>query len=163
VKQEDRPAREGIPVLQGREEVNETRIRWEPNGHSAFLGYVGTLTDSDWLFQVWRLDAVTGTWRLSSSLAGQFGWDLDHDGPDELKAEAERWLERFVASLGAVLPDPKRRREIADRIDQIIGWAKDGRGDDYYVMDREKVDRMREDIITYAFREAGPVTAARED
>jgi hypothetical protein len=87
--------------------MTETRIRWEPNGHSGFLGYAGTLTDSDWLFQVWRLDAVTGTWRLSSSLAGQFAWDLDHDGPDELKATAERWLEEFVSSLGAVFPEPE--------------------------------------------------------
>jgi hypothetical protein len=108
--------------------VTETRIRWEPNGHSGFLGYAGTLTDSDWLFQVWRLDAVTGTWRLSSSLAGQFAWDLDHDGPDELKATAERWLEEFVSSLGAVFPDRLREAGTSER-DAHRMMAGEGHGD----------------------------------
>lgn len=44
--------------------------------------------------------------------------------------------------------------EIASRIDQIIGWAKDGARSDHYLMDREKVDRMRADILSYAFGEA---------
>jgi hypothetical protein len=50
-------------------------------------------------------------------------------------------------------PGERRRVEIADRIDQVIGWAKDGAGEDWYRMDREKVDRMRDDILSYAFGE----------
>jgi hypothetical protein len=48
-------------------------------------------------------------------------------------------------------PDEARRQEIARRIDQIIGWAKagtrSGAGADYYLMDKENVDRMRDDIL----------------
>ena len=40
---------------------------------------------------------------------------------------------------------------LAGSIDQIIGWAKagvrSGAGVDYYLMDRENVDRMRDDIL----------------
>jgi hypothetical protein len=48
---------------------------------------------------------------------------------------------------------PRSIAEIASRIDQIIGWAKDCAGPDWYRMDREKVDRMRDDILSYAFGE----------
>ena len=143
------------------------RIRWEDkepgNGdvyNVASIGCAGTAEEA--AFIIYTPDELHAGWLLSVRLVPG-GLFLYADTPDGLKVKAERWLERFVGSLGAVFPDPKRQGEIADRIDQIIGWAKDGRGDDYYVMDREKVDRMREDIITYAFREAAPATAARED
>jgi hypothetical protein len=45
-------------------------------------------------------------------------------------------------------------KDIAGRIDQIIGWAKTGERRDHYVMEREHVDRMRDDILSYAFGEA---------
>jgi hypothetical protein len=38
-------------------------------------------------------------------------------------------------------------RALADRFDQLIGWAKAGKTADYYLMDRENVDRMRENLI----------------
>jgi hypothetical protein len=58
----------------------------------------------------------------------------------------------MTGNVSAGTPDEARRQEIARRIDQIIGWAKAGEragaGADYYLMDKENVDRMRDDILT---------------
>jgi hypothetical protein len=77
------------------------RIRWEDNGYGGQCGYVGTL--KPWAFQIWRPDPESEHSRLDSTLPGQFARCAWSDGSD-LKAEAERWLERFVASLGAAFP-----------------------------------------------------------
>jgi hypothetical protein len=83
------------------------RIRWEPNGEGgAFFGYVGTLGK---VFEICYAGAGAGNWRLTSGLSGQLRWEVFRDDPDALKAEAERWLEQFAASLGAVFPpDPQQ-------------------------------------------------------
>jgi hypothetical protein len=83
-----------------------TRIRWERTGYG-WSSSVGAV--DDWPFQIWGAVKVA-EWRLKSALPG---WPtasprpqhLFRDDPDELKAEAERWLEEFVSSLGAVFPD----------------------------------------------------------
>jgi len=77
-----------------------TRIRWEPTQYGGWTGGTGTL--DGWLFQVWKAPAPVGPWRLESGLPGNFGRIEDGRDPDELKAEAERWLAEFVSSLGAV-------------------------------------------------------------
>lgn len=48
----------------------------------------------------------------------------------------------------APVPEPEWRLELAGRIDQLIGWAKSGkiRGE-YYLMDAENTDRLRDDIL----------------
>jgi hypothetical protein len=79
-----------------------TRIRWEPTEHGGFIGHVGTL--DPWVLQIWRPDD-SGVLRLDSTLPGQFGCHVENTDPKPLKAEAERWLEEFVASLGAVFPN----------------------------------------------------------
>jgi hypothetical protein len=89
------------------------RIRWEPTRHSdldgedgGWDGKVGTLEPL--AFQVWRSncdfrDVVLGEWVLSIRLPGPLSEQLPHGhDPEALKAEAEKWLERFVSSLGAV-------------------------------------------------------------
>lgn len=127
------------------------RIRWEDSrnspGDPAITGNVGDLYS---LFKIWPPEDPGDEWLLTSALPGKEGERL-YGFPIDLKLEAERWLEEFIASLGVIFMDEKRRREIGWRIDQVIGWAKDGRRGDEYAMDVEKVDRMREDILSYAF------------
>ncbi len=85
------------------------RIRWNDetpgNGdvyNVAHTGYVGTVDEA--AFIIYTPDTMHADWLLSVRLVpgGQFLYD---DSPEKLKDEAERWLERFVASLGAVFPD----------------------------------------------------------
>ncbi len=80
------------------------RIRWGPNSRGGFLGHVGTA--EPWAFQIWKPGDETLEWRLISALFGQHGRRFDNDDSDTLKAEAERWLEEFACSLGAVFPEP---------------------------------------------------------
>lgn len=40
-----------------------------------------------------------------------------------------------------------RNQALSDRLDQLIGWAKAGKTEEYYLMSRENVDRLRNDII----------------
>ena len=82
-----------------------TRIRWEddPDGPmAASTGYVGTLEPL--VFQIWRPSLRSGEWTLTARLPGDGDKAVYGDGPDELKAAAERWLSGFIASLGAVFP-----------------------------------------------------------
>lgn len=78
------------------------RIHWEPAGYGAFAGHVGTTKDR--LFMIRKPDHRPA-WRLSSPLPGLSGAEATSAGPDALKREAERWLEEFVTSLGAVFPE----------------------------------------------------------
>ena len=108
------------------------RIRWEPTGHVGWTGHVGTL--ADWPFQIWDAASVGGGWQLDSSLPGHWRrTGTTSTDPDELKAEAERWLEEFVTSLGAVFPaGPGEIREALRSLRCVqAGWAfgvpEDGR------------------------------------
>lgn len=81
------------------------RIRWEPTQYGGFTGHVGTLADTNWLFQIWSAASVGGDWQLDSTLPGRFGQHSRADDPATLKADAEFMLEEFVSSLGASFPD----------------------------------------------------------
>ncbi len=70
-------------------------------------GYIGSL--ESWEFELLRLYAdygehVIGSWILTAPLMRDRR-PVSGPDPEELKAEAERWLEEFVSSLGAVFPD----------------------------------------------------------
>jgi hypothetical protein len=84
--------------------MSEPRIRWhdEPvNGES--MGSVGTLDPA--VFRIWAPEEEGGEWLLTAAaLPGEAGKRRYGASPDDLKAEAERWLEEFVSSLGAVFP-----------------------------------------------------------
>lgn len=80
------------------------RIRWEPTKYGGWTGHVGTI--DEFAFQIWK-PAPLGDkpYRLESTLPGHFGHVANSADPDELKAEAERWLAEFASSLGAVFPE----------------------------------------------------------
>lgn len=87
------------------------RIRWEPTKHGGWTGHVGTI--KGFVFQVWKpTHPEAEPYRLQSGLPGYFGRFKDSASPDELKAEAERWLSEFVSSLGAVFPVHIRNKEL---------------------------------------------------
>ena len=120
------------------------RIRWEPNEHGGFTGYVGTMTTTA-LFQILRPAAKAGDdradtrwdeWALCTTFPGaaeqvRYGGRIRLGGqggnaPDRLKAEAEHWLEEFVTSLGASFGSP----------DAIVRW-RDVRAGDLVLLDDE--------------------------
>ena len=85
------------------------RIRWEDkepgNGdvyNVASIGCAGTAEEA--AFIIYTPDELHANWLLSVRLIPGSTF-LYADDPDELKAEAERWLAEFVASLGAVFPE----------------------------------------------------------
>jgi hypothetical protein len=79
------------------------RIRWDtepgPLG-AAFTGSVGTL---NWV--TFSIFITQGLHDLATSLPGLKGRHF-LGTESEVKAEAERWLTEFAASLGAVFPPP---------------------------------------------------------
>jgi hypothetical protein len=99
------------------------RIRWEPTVEGdSLIGYVGTLEPD--IFLIWHANAGPGEWRLTSHLPGQHEYHLYRDVAGILKAEAERWLEEFAASLGAMFPDALRA-EVEDHRDTHYDLAGD--------------------------------------
>lgn len=86
------------------------RIRWEPLLGGNFDGYVGTRAAP--MFEVVLISRSTSTWAVRSDLLTYYSTGTH---PDDLKAEAERWLEEFVSSLGAVFPDRLREAVTAER------------------------------------------------
>lgn len=82
------------------------RIRWEPAPSyslAAFVGRTGS-NDAD-VFKIFTPDMGEPDWILNSALPGWDNCRGHGNDPDALKAEAERWLEEFVSSLGAVFED----------------------------------------------------------
>jgi hypothetical protein len=84
------------------------RIRWESNGYGGLEGYAGTLNAL--LFDLWQspgghVDILVGEWILTGHLPMSPASEQPH-GPDldDIKAKAEKWLEEFVSSLGAIFP-----------------------------------------------------------
>ena len=75
------------------------RIRWGDGGE--YVGSTGTI--GPFTFRIQRLFGQ-GLYLLTAELPGLGFLDARNEDRDELKAEAERWLEEFVSSLGAVFP-----------------------------------------------------------
>ena len=97
------------------------RIRWTEQWPGTVYGHPGTL--DSWGFELWLSDGhgdfETGEWVLTVPFI--FGDHLSMNGhyklsdrdPEKLKAGAERLLEEFISSLGAIfkapdLPQPNR-------------------------------------------------------
>lgn len=80
-----------------------TRIWWGSGDGASLIGRVGTLEENAFLIVP---PGIASEWALLSSLPGIDRKRGHADDPDTLKAEAERWLEEFVSSLGAIFPQP---------------------------------------------------------
>lgn len=86
-----------------------TRIRWEdaPSFDPAdYLGYAGTADAV--MFRIFNHEPLRNEWVLTTDLPGMQQARHFAEGssaPAELKGAAEEWLNRFIASLGAVFPD----------------------------------------------------------
>lgn len=99
----------GVPAMS----ETTVRIRWTDNGMGGYEGYVGT--SKRLTFELWQAPAdagfPTGGWVITSELPmpdpSNLGYTYAFSGkdPEELKVRAERRLEEFVASLGAVFPE----------------------------------------------------------
>lgn len=105
--------------------MTETRIRWTagPLGVNE-TGHVGTA--SGWLFQIFKAsdDADDRTLVLMSALPGALGDYRRSEDAAWLKGEAERWLEGFVSSLGAVFADRIRKAAEAERAARYGGATR---------------------------------------
>ena len=77
------------------------RIRWAEIEHGSVAGYVGILDGP-----VFKLQGPVLAGQRCVLTAKLPGWldEIAGGTVDELKAEAERWLEEFVSSLGAIFP-----------------------------------------------------------
>lgn len=97
-------------------------IRWSDDDPShEYAAFTGSAGPSGWNWVPFGIyeeadGPVAGlkTYFLTSSLPGQER--RRHFGhPDDLKAEAERWLERFISSLGAIFP-PEPAKESSNAV-----------------------------------------------
>lgn len=80
-------------------------IRWEDNGFSGYLGYVGTMPD--WFCQIWKPALDGDDWVLQrAAMAGRVGKVRYGSSAGELKSAAEELLREFASSVGAVFPEP---------------------------------------------------------
>jgi hypothetical protein len=121
------------------------RIRWErvDGTVTSWFGYVGSHKGP--LFQILhpvarKPDARTlfHKWALAATFAqDEVRYPETAEGAQSaLKAEAERWLERFVSSLGASFPDEPKQPSRAWHTD----WAKADRDQDGNTILRHKPD-----------------------
>lgn len=127
------------------------RIRWADetvNGHLVTAGYVGTFAEA--AFRLYGPEGAQERWLLATRLIAGTGF-IPADTPDDLKAEAERWLEQFVSSLGAHFPEPGT--------DEIVRW-QDVRDGDTVLLDDELVTAEKVNVVQKPWGDGSTFTAA---
>lgn len=139
------------------------RIRWEKHETGsavmAYTGYVGAAGLG--VFAIFEPEVANDDHVLTAALPGM-GNKRSYGTPDELKAEAERWLTEFAGSLGALFPelrtvsydlsDSARRRAL---IAALGGWGRFRQEPD--------VVRSREGNAAAGRRGGNPMTATEPD
>lgn len=139
------------------------RIRWEPTECGGWTGHVGTRPETDWLFQIWSAAAVGGDWQLDSTLPGRFGQFSRADAPATLKAEAERWLEEFISSLGAIFPDEPGQPAALQLIEARSILARwDAEQGSKHVIERVLADQVRA-LLAIADQSPAPRAATEKE
>jgi hypothetical protein len=105
------------------------RIRWHDKP-AYITGHVGSLNPC--VFQVFRPRNPDQEWLLTADLPGAEAVTRYGSSEDEIKAEAERWLEEFVSSLGAIFFSPPVERhgkrvlgdaDILDSFRTVTNWS----------------------------------------
>ena len=120
----------------------------------SWFGYVGTLKAPP--FQILHpVDAVAGRhrfdeWALCCTFLGEDGvpryGGTDPEAADRLKAEAERWLEEFAASSGAVFPgEPGEPAafQVSEARDTLALWDRNQAGEPVTSRERVLADQVR--------------------
>ena len=87
-------------------------IRWERANDVAELGFAGS--HEPWLFQIWT-GGERQRWQLITATTLGVDERPESADPDELKQQAETWLQEFASSFGAVFT--------ADLREQLEGLA----------------------------------------
>ena len=133
-----------------------TRIRWTAvNGTvMSWAGYVGTLKAPP--FQILHPVACDAgrhrfdEWVLCCTFLGEDGvpryGGADPGAPGRLKAEAERWLAEFAASLGAVFPgEPGEPAafQVSEARDTLALWDRNQAGEPVTSRERVLADQVR--------------------
>jgi hypothetical protein len=116
------PRFRSAPGTQERTEIPVSeRIRWEPV-EGGMDGYVGTVIPP--LFTIHCANLSYADWMLTAELPGDAvpGNDLE-----ELKAETEKWLERFASSLGAIFKE-SLAADLRSRADDLDGMVSHDAG-----------------------------------
>lgn len=87
--------------------MDTKRIRWEAGAEAGITAWFGIVGTAPHLYSILRPVTPGDEWVLTCHLPGHVSKVGYADDPDDLKAKAERWLEEFVSSLGAIfLPEP---------------------------------------------------------
>lgn len=89
--------------------TDTTRLRWEPGEDGILFGYCGTL--KPWVFAICPPGSPGEFWMISTSFP--LGQPRYVGSEKEARKAAERWLEEFTASLGAVFPEPAKSKPTA--------------------------------------------------
>ena len=105
------------------------RIRWNDTNPIVKAGLFGPFS-----FTILKIGTEPG-WRLTAELPGLGRKNADSDNPDDLKAEAERWLEEFITSLGASFGS-----------DRIVRWSEVRTGD-LVLLDDSLITAERVEVI----------------
>lgn len=145
----------------------ETRIRWQQRGSCEdWTGYIG----GEMLFRIFATGRDRAGWAMVNSLPGlsdRTAKGAVADDPDagKLKAEAERWLEEFVTSLGAVFAADDDSAEWDDMEDEEAFRARNAPGrrvrfahpDGGYPADQEMAAALLTpgDVYTIAWSDIG--------
>jgi len=103
------------------------------------------------------------TWR--ALVAAAVGTDIDHQTMHSRRVCAliESWILAEPIPMSEVegprlaprFDTDRFLAGLADKFDQVIGWAKSGKTTSAYIMDREAVDRMRDDLLIVVRSELG--------
>lgn len=143
--------------------VTETnRIRWDDGPEPAVVwsGYVGTLLTP--AFKIYGPDERAHNWLLAVQFGPEGSLFFYADDPDESKAQAERWLEEFISSLGAVFPDALAA-DLRSRADELDGTVAH---DTSHERDKQLFSaglRRAADLIEHGDQPMASVMAAREE
>ena len=119
------------------------RLRWEPGEDGILFGYSGTLKTQ--AFVICPPGSPGEFWMISTSFP--LGQPRYVSSEGEARKAAERWLEEFVTSLGAVFPagplTDDQRWQVGEARDLLARWDRERFSEDGYAAERTLADQVR--------------------